>query len=450
MNARDRTEAMLMAATTFAAVATFVAVPIASPAAAMPAATQAQAEAALPADVNPESRNRLALPAPDPAGGPSAAADAIRGAGSGADVRWDAAAGRPLLELAILITAREHDAPFEWTLHELEALAVGLTPAVIDVVRNREPLDELGEREATIVQAGREIFGAHRLSPETYRRAVALFGEAGFVDIVTLMGRYAATAARLAAFNQQMPPGWPQLLPLPFTPPDDIDPRSRSRLDPLPAPEQITLGHPQPLRAHALPVRHRPRPDPRPRRRPRVAGAANVARPLLDLATLVTARAYDVQYAWTLTELEALENGLAPAAVDAVRDGGPVTDLGERRSGAHHVRPRALRLAHGQPGDLRERRRGRRRNDEPRRPRRPDGRARRRRDPAHRLRPAPAGRLDAPADRAVAPASTYAPDPRRRQSSLRRCPGSRPLPIPPYSGGRGRAQDTSSLRLPGD
>ena len=194
-----------------------------------------QAEA-LPPDVHPESRNRLAIPAPDPAGGPAAAADAIRSAGSGADVRWDAAAGRPLLELAILITARQHDAPFEWTLHELEAVAVGLDPAVIDVVRNREPLDGLVEREATIIQAGREIFGAHRLSPETYRRALALFGAAGFVDIVTLMGRYAGTAARLAAFNQQMPPGWPQLLPLPFTPPDDLDPRSRSRLALLPFP----------------------------------------------------------------------------------------------------------------------------------------------------------------------------------------------------------------------
>ncbi|MCY4660257.1 MAG: hypothetical protein OXF93_10675 [Acidobacteria bacterium] len=277
-----------------------------------------QAESALPADVNPESRNRLALPAPNPAGGASAAADAIRGAGSGADVRWDAAAGRPLLELAILITAREHDAPFEWTLHELEALAVGLDPAVIDVVRNREPLDTLGDREATIVRAGREIFGAHRLSPETYRRAVALFGEAGFVDIVTLMGRYAGTAARLAAFNQQMPPGWPQLLPLPFTPPDDIDPRSRSRLEPLPPPAQITRATPSLYGRTLSPYGTGPG-QIRGHGAGRASLEANVPQPLLDLATLVTARAYDVQYAWTLTEPVALENGLAPAAVNAVR-----------------------------------------------------------------------------------------------------------------------------------
>ena len=304
---------------------------VAASAALVPGAAHAQAEAGLPADINPESRNRLAVPAPDPAAGPTAAADAIRAAGSGADVRWDAAAGRPLLELAILITAREHDAPFEWTLHELEALAVGLDPAVIDVVRNREALDALGEREATIVQAGREIFGAHRLSPETYRRAVALFGEAGFVDIVTLMGRYAGTAARLAAFNQQMPPGWPQLLPLPFTPPDDIDPRSRSRLDPLPPPAEITRATPSLYGRTLSPYGTGPG-QIRGHGAGRASLEANVPRPLLDLAVLVTARAYDVQYTWTLAEPVARENGLDPAVIDAVRDGASVAGLGEKEA----------------------------------------------------------------------------------------------------------------------
>ena len=50
------------------------------------------------------------------------------------------------------------------------------------------------------------------------------------MDVVSLMATYAGTATRLTAVNQQMPPGWKQLLPLPFTPPDDIHPDSRSRL----------------------------------------------------------------------------------------------------------------------------------------------------------------------------------------------------------------------------
>ena len=314
----------------------------------VPATAGAQTGVPLPADVNPESRNRLAIPAPDPAGGPSAAAAAIRGAGTGVNARWDSPVGRPLLELAILITAREHDAPFEWSLHEMEAVAVGLDPDVIDVVRNREPLSGLDEREAVIIQAGREIFGAHRLSAETYRRAVTLFGEANFVDVVDLMARYAGTAARLAAFNQQMPPGWPQFLPLPFTPPDDVDPRSRSRLPSLPAPAQTTRATPS-LYGRTLSPQGTGPGQIRGHGAGRASLEANVARPLLDLAVLVTARAYDVQYAWTLTEPAAVENGLDPAVIDVVRDGGPVTgssdeeaaviSFGRELFGPHTVSP---------------------------------------------------------------------------------------------------------------
>ena len=284
------------------------------------------------ADVHPDSGNRLAAAVADASGGPAAAAAALRRVGSGSpNLRWDIPLGRPLLELAILITAREHDQPFEWSLHEMEAVAVGLDPAIIDVVRHRQPVTGLDEHEAVIIETGREIFGEHHLSAGTYRRLVNFVGERDAVDLVGLMARYAATAARLTAFNQQMPPGWPQFLPLPFTAPDDIDPQSRSRLPPRsgPAervqaraslygrtlsPEGTGPGH---IRRHAA---------------GREALEANVPRPLLDLAALITARAYDVQYAWTLTELAARENGLDPAVIDVVRDGRPVAGLPEREA----------------------------------------------------------------------------------------------------------------------
>src|SRR5438067_3186651 len=148
---------------------------------------------------------------------------------SGVDVRWANKVGRALSELAILATAREHDQPYEWSLHEMEAVAVGLDPAVINVVRNRQPLVGIGDKETTIIELAREI-SAHGVTPETYARALTTFGEPTLVDVVSLMGQYAATATRLSAFNQQMPPEWKQFLPLSFTPPADIHPDSRSRL----------------------------------------------------------------------------------------------------------------------------------------------------------------------------------------------------------------------------
>ena len=306
----------------------------ASPASGAPAgapASGAPTQSSLPADVNAESRNRLSTRAPDPAGGPAAAAAAIRGAGTGLNARWESPVGRPLLELAILITAREHDAPFEWSLHEMEAVAVGLDPDVIDVVRNRESLSGLGDRDAVIIQAGREIYGEHHLSAETYRRAVDLFGEANFVDVVDLMARYAGTAGRLAAFNQHMPPGWPQFLPLPFTQPDDVDPQSRSRLPSLPAPAQTLRSTPS-LYGRTLSPQGTGPGQIRGHGAGRESLEANVARPLLDLSILVTARAYDDQYTWTLTEPVAVENGLDPAVIDVVRSGGSVAGLSEKEA----------------------------------------------------------------------------------------------------------------------
>ena len=166
----------------------------------------------LPDDVHPQSRSRLPpidREELDPArraaydaavesgaGAPTGAA-ALRLHGSGTNLRFDAPMGRQLTELTILTTAREYDQPYEWALHELEAIAVELDEGVIDVVRHRRPLTGLSDREAIIIEVGRELFGTRRLSADTYARALALLGKTNLVDVIDVMGRYASTAATL-------------------------------------------------------------------------------------------------------------------------------------------------------------------------------------------------------------------------------------------------------------
>ena len=148
----------------------------------------------LPEDVHPDSRSRLppierseldverratydaAVRAERSAGFLTGAA-ALRFHGSGTNLRWSAPMGRQLTELTILATAREYDQPYEWALHELEALAVGLDAGIIDIVRHRRPLNGLGDRDAIIIEVGRELFGTPRLSANTYARALALLGK---------------------------------------------------------------------------------------------------------------------------------------------------------------------------------------------------------------------------------------------------------------------------------
>ena len=304
------------------------------------------AEAALPRDVDPESRNRLPLVKRDDldergkkaydaaAGGPGAGrtpqgAAAIRLHGSGANVRWASALGRQFTELAILTTAREHDQPYEWSLHEMEAVAVGVDASVINVVRQRSALVGIAEKEGAVIQAGREIFGRHRLSSETYARALRLFGRSNLVDVLDLMAAYSGTATRLTAFNQQMPPGWKQFLPLPFTPPDDIHPDSRSRLPvlrtPGPAPQAAPSLYSRQLAPEGTGPGHITRHG---------AGVqtleTRVGARVMSLAVLVTAREHDAHYDWTVNEPAALKAGVEPALVEVVRLRKPSIGLAEK------------------------------------------------------------------------------------------------------------------------
>src|SRR5258705_8378711 len=304
------------------------------------------AQSDLPKDVYPDSRARLPLikreglseqgkkaydaaAATAPGGRPEGAA-AIRLHRSGVDVRWQSPVGRALTELAIISTAREHDQPYEWSLHEMEAVAVGIDPAVIDVVRNKRSLGGVGEKETVVIQLAREI-GRHKVSSETYARALKAFGESDLVDIVGLMGQYAATATRLSAVNQQMPTGWKQFLPLPFTPPADVHPDSRSRL-PLIRTPAVPPGVPPPLYSRQMAPE-----GTGPGQIGRHGGGlksleTSVGRRMMSVAVLVTARAHDQQYDWTISEIAARKDGLEPAIIDVIREVKSPAGLGDKEA----------------------------------------------------------------------------------------------------------------------
>jgi len=120
-----------------------------------------------------------------------------------------------LVELAILVTAREMDCVYVWTAHEPAAQKAGLQQEIIDVVKYRRPVTKLAERDASIVQLGREAFGKHKVSSDTFARAEKQFGKQGLVNIVALMGDYAATTLLLDVADQHVRPKDTPLLPVP-------------------------------------------------------------------------------------------------------------------------------------------------------------------------------------------------------------------------------------------
>jgi 4-carboxymuconolactone decarboxylase len=119
-----------------------------------------------------------------------------------------------LVQLAILVTAREFDSEYVWTAHEPQGLKAGLQPEIIDIVRNRKPPTGLAEKDAVIIQIGREAIGKHHVSSEVAARAMKVFSKEEIVNYVALMGDYAATTILLNTFDQHIRPRDKPLLPI--------------------------------------------------------------------------------------------------------------------------------------------------------------------------------------------------------------------------------------------
>src|SRR5205085_12193708 len=128
-------------------------------------------------------------------------------------LRQEAGLGGRLRELAILVTARELDSQFEWAAHEEGARREGLSPEIIETIRHRRDTSGLDQADAAVIEIGREVFTTRKVSSETFARALELFGRKKLVDLVALMGNYAATAAMLTAFDMQLDPDQPPPLP---------------------------------------------------------------------------------------------------------------------------------------------------------------------------------------------------------------------------------------------
>jgi 4-carboxymuconolactone decarboxylase len=120
-----------------------------------------------------------------------------------------------LVELVILVTAREEDSEYVWTAHEPQGLKAGLPQETIDAVKYRKSTDGLAEKDAVIISLGREVLAKHHASSDVAAHALNLFGKQGLVNIVSLMGDYASTAILLNAFDQHVRPTDKPLLPIP-------------------------------------------------------------------------------------------------------------------------------------------------------------------------------------------------------------------------------------------
>ncbi len=121
-------------------------------------------------------------------------------------LRNDSSLPAKVLELSMLVTARENDCMHIWNAHAASARAAGVPGAVVDALRERKDLPELAPDEAAVINYGREYFRTHKVSRGAFQAGLEQFGKQGLIELTLTMGNYALLAFAINAFDAELPP----------------------------------------------------------------------------------------------------------------------------------------------------------------------------------------------------------------------------------------------------
>jgi 4-carboxymuconolactone decarboxylase len=113
------------------------------------------------------------------------------------------------LEIAILVIAAQWRAEFEWWAHARLAKNAGVADDVIEAIRTGAQPQIVDAGESLVYEVAVELLTTHRLSEETYNRALEVLGEAGLVDLQCLMAYYTGVSMLLNTFEIPLPDGVP-------------------------------------------------------------------------------------------------------------------------------------------------------------------------------------------------------------------------------------------------
>jgi 4-carboxymuconolactone decarboxylase len=111
--------------------------------------------------------------------------------------RWKTALPQRLVELGILITAREWSVPYEWFIHYPLAVSQGVSPAVLADLRVGKRPAGMKADEQILYHYAIELLRNHVVSDATFQKAKAQLGEEQVVDLTALVGSYIAIGALL-------------------------------------------------------------------------------------------------------------------------------------------------------------------------------------------------------------------------------------------------------------
>ena len=120
-------------------------------------------------------------------------------------LRWNTSLPPRLSELAILITARQWTAQYEWYAHYPLALKGGLDVKIADAIAAGKRPEGMKEDETALHDLATELYRDKKVSDQVYKAALNQFGERGIMDIIGIIGYYDLVSMTLITMQAAMP-----------------------------------------------------------------------------------------------------------------------------------------------------------------------------------------------------------------------------------------------------
>ncbi len=125
----------------------------------------------------------------------------------GALLRYNTSLTPRLSEIAILVTARSSQSPFEWYAHRIEAEKIGLEKHIIESILVLNKSTAFAKEEALVFDFALELCQTKSVSDSTYKKALEHFGDKTIVELTALVGYYTMVAMTLNAHEIPLPDG---------------------------------------------------------------------------------------------------------------------------------------------------------------------------------------------------------------------------------------------------
>ena len=129
-------------------------------------------------------------------------------------IRFKTSIPHKLNEFAILVTARQWGAQYEWFAHHRLAMKAGLKPEIAEALANGKRPAGMDADETIIYNFSQELHTTRAVSDANYKAVVDRFGEQGAVDLIAVNGYYVLVAMILNVDRSPLPGGAKPPLPV--------------------------------------------------------------------------------------------------------------------------------------------------------------------------------------------------------------------------------------------